>query len=767
MAPDPAFRLSTYLTLGVAFISLGYAESFLFPEVGLFTIVVVVVLASTYHLETRVRLLALSPANTLGACIGLVGLVWGGYRIVHELRESEFGEIGWLLFLVALMAPVLMAAVAAKLLRSEKQTGDYWFLHAAGLGAIALSGAMAERPLTFALIGAYLACGVWSLSRFYLARSNGSLALPAQAGPAAPTPPGTTQPSRSSGVGPALLCTAATVAAAAILYLLTPRAPFAKFEFGSPQIEIGFSPDQTVDLNRTGNLDTSADVAFEVTATNENGQTKTDLNADTRWQGSLLTHYQHGVWRRDIVVEFPTVAKTARKSGPWSPPDLGPGRYQLLFQVPAKLRSVFLADPVVWAAGEPAPIADWPAQGSPLPWRPLSDGTFLRLPDAKSARQQVRYVQYSRPLDDPDLGPPFTVLAEGDRGLVNNPLPRVKTYSDQLLNKLIAEGRLPPSARDRDSVRLRVPEVHHEAIARAFADHFTKGTAFRYATSLRRQNRDIDPVEEFLFETREGHCERFASALALLLRAQGIPTVLALGFKGCVFNEGKGVYEVRNEHAHAWVEALVSRPTPDHGSDPANPQDKTWHWLSLDPTPGQSDAPGVEAKAEAKESTWWRRAIGWGRKTFNRYIVKYTPDERRQTIRELTRAFTTPETYGGATALAIAGLAIWAVRRRVGSRAAPESRPAQWFDQLLDVLAAHGFVPGPGETPGEFAAATAGTLRRRPAVAGLADVPREWAEAYYESRFGNVPLTDSRRLELQARLNELRQALSKDRRGGQ
>lgn len=77
------------------------------------------------------------------------------------------------------------------------------------------------------------------------------------------------------------------------------------------------------------------------------------------------------------------------------------------------------------------------------------------------------------------------------------------------------------------------------------------------------------PIEAFLFETRRGHCEYFASALVLLLRAQGIPARLVTGFYGAERSWWEKSWVVRQSSAHAWVEAWA----PPLG------------WITLDPTP--------------------------------------------------------------------------------------------------------------------------------------------------------------------------------------
>lgn len=79
-----------------------------------------------------------------------------------------------------------------------------------------------------------------------------------------------------------------------------------------------------------------------------------------------------------------------------------------------------------------------------------------------------------------------------------------------------------------------------------------------------------DPVANFLFERKMGHCEYFASSMAVMLRTIGIPSRIVNGFRGGVYNDITGSYIVRARDAHSWVEAYF----PEYG------------WYTFDPTPG-------------------------------------------------------------------------------------------------------------------------------------------------------------------------------------
>src|SRR5262249_45988406 len=142
----------------------------------------------------------------------------------------------------------------------------------------------------------------------------------------------------------------------------------------------------------------------------------------------------------------------------------------------------------------------------------------------------------------------------------------------------------------RPNAKGRLDAVHHEKVARALEAHLSSSGEYTYTLELARHDRHADPVVDFLCNVKRGHCERFASGLAVMLRAQGIPSRIVTGFRGAE-NQQNDRYFVRQNHAHSWVEALVRR-TDNQGQT-------TWHWLTLDPTP-----------SEDQQST---EASGWGR----------------------------------------------------------------------------------------------------------------------------------------------------------
>ena len=78
------------------------------------------------------------------------------------------------------------------------------------------------------------------------------------------------------------------------------------------------------------------------------------------------------------------------------------------------------------------------------------------------------------------------------------------------------------------------------------------------------------PLVGFVVQTREGYCQYFAGAMALMLRYLGVPARVAVGFSSGTYDAQRGVWTVTDHEAHAWVEAWF----------------RGYGWLPFDPTPG-------------------------------------------------------------------------------------------------------------------------------------------------------------------------------------
>ena len=111
---------------------------------------------------------------------------------------------------------------------------------------------------------------------------------------------------------------------------------------------------------------------------------------------------------------------------------------------------------------------------------------------------------------------------------------------------------------------------NREETMRNLLRYFNNG---QYQYSLKGLPVSKNPLETFLFESKYGNCEYFASALAVMLRVAGIPSRMVGGYRGGYYNEVGKYYLVPQKNAHVWVEAFMPRKG----------------WIRVDPTPTSAD----------------------------------------------------------------------------------------------------------------------------------------------------------------------------------
>jgi hypothetical protein len=116
---------------------------------------------------------------------------------------------------------------------------------------------------------------------------------------------------------------------------------------------------------------------------------------------------------------------------------------------------------------------------------------------------------------------------------------------------------------------------------------------FEYSL-VQRDLAGVDPIEDFLFGSKEGSCEHFASAMVLMLRAMGVPARPVGGYTMGEWNDIGGFYTIRQGHAHAWVEVYFPRSG----------------WVSFDPTP-PTMITGPESEFGRLLQTLWNAYEGY------------------------------------------------------------------------------------------------------------------------------------------------------------
>ena len=258
---------------------------------------------------------------------------------------------------------------------------------------------------------------------------------------------------------------------------------------------------------------------------------------------------------------------------------------------------------------------------------------------------------------------------------------------------------------------------------------------------------DQHAIDMFITEYQRGHCELFASALALMLRSQGIPTRVVLGYRGGEWEESDSSYTVRASMAHLWVEVLF----PGYG------------WVVFDPSPIDQDPNRtisyftrlISGTALKMKMFWYQEVIG-----FDRGLQL---DRLRSISLGLFGAITGMEPRTGATGgasgkgaisyrtifIGTLGLVLIIapfLYRRTGSRRAlnhhwlltpDQARAVKLFRQIRRALHRLG-----GDSRGMTAEEVLATVMATPQVDPATMI--EAIEAYNQARFGAYPLPRER-----------------------
>ena len=744
------FQLSTYLTVTIACICLVYSEWDLMPEIGLFAVVTAGLVLIAYLVEGKWSL-SIRAANVVGGLIAGIAGIWAAYLTVRP-STGLLRSIPWPTSMLPFLGPFLMILLPAKLFR-PKHVGDYWGVHFIGLVCVALACTLADDAPFAVFLAAYLLCGTWSLALFLLYRNR-------EPAPAAD------HPVRLPRVAQVARWAFPIFGVAVIGFLWTPRSGNI-WQLGGDRnrIETGASEDAAIDLNGAGNLELNRDVAFEVYVEDNDGRPKLDLDPNQRWRGPTYRYYYNGRWTstppgpaNGLNARAAAMAVRAGDGGGTAPaynvklPSLAPDQFFLTYQLRDQLRFPYLAAPIVFPPGTgSSPVIQLHRGDRASAFFATTDGGLRPMIDITQPGRG-RYKQVTRLTGDPTASSPVALERTMDPALtVPPPIPAMTDWTMRRLRRLADVGAVPAAAFDERTEEGYLHPQNHEALARGLERFLASSGEYKYSLDLHRTHAELDPVEDFLLHTKVGPCTRFASALAAMLRAVRIPCLVVQGFRGAD-SRGDGHYDVRQCHAHAWVEVLVQRrePPPAHGQFMGR---DTWHWVTLDPTPADESR---EAAADA--NIWWNSTQWTTGRLFTDLILNYSPERRDETIQlvweavtdvwsAFQRRVTAPGAEGFWARLALgSGLTIVSLpiillaRRRVRRGALLRHRSADaataFYRRLLGALARRGWNPAPSDTPLEFAAAVAPRLPDADAVALVDRV----TALFYRVRFGAVPL---------------------------
>ena len=294
--------------------------------------------------------------------------------------------------------------------------------------------------------------------------------------------------------------------------------------------------------------------------------------------------------------------------------------------------------------------------------------------------------------------------------------------------ELARETRLPADFNPRTlelAARWRDEGLDHAQIVERALDLFRRD-GFVYTLAPPRLGRHT--VDEFLFDTRRGFCEHYASAFAVLMRAAGVPARIVGGYQGAEANEIGNYWVVRQSDAHAWTEVWLR----DRG------------WVRVDPTAAVAPnrvasglrnaltlADGLPGYLARRDNLRWYVEVRWDwvNAKWNEWVLAYGPELQREFLSRFGLADITRMilalTLGISLLLALVGLV---TMRRAGPPPVTERAVLLWRD-AGGRLQRLGFEPRSGEGPRDFAE------RVMASEPGLATPLRQALQAYLRLRY--------------------------------
>ncbi len=743
------YRASFYLMLTVATAALSgdAGEPRFFSLYPVFVAVAGVIAFLTVDRQPRFAL-SRPVANVLA--LMTVVLLYYEYRLDDTQLIRSLGH--WLVYLQLIKYAL------------PKTAEDDWFLFLLGLMQVLIGAVVSQSDRIGLWLFAWAMLAIWVLGQFFLQREAGRFLARPEPGASTLLRPVAVDPYAGLLDFPYVMSTlrvlATTLALGGLIFLTLPRqAGATRTQPGAQMAQHLTGFDEEVALGQFGEILENDTVVMTVEFTDMTGKT-VPPRGEPLWRGVTMIRYERGRWRRQprytsqMYVGFP----------------------------PGNLSPDFIRQKIKLEAN------DSPTLFAIRPIRSIEPGeTGLRVPpvlnpvDGTLQRPDHRVGSYD-----------YVVVSEPDpSGIQIGENPPDLAHSDYLLSLSEAlKAKLRPIAlpvvasitqEGRQGIRARA-----EALERYLRD----SGRFHYTLRMEQIDQSLDPVEDFLVNRKEGHCEYFASALALLLRSIDIPTRMVNGFKGGDWNDLTQTLNVRQKHAHSWVEAYVGMGEQNRPI-----------WISLDPTPGEQRDESVarvggiagnfRPLTDLVRHIWVFYIIGYDGErqsrllyTPMRQMINWVKEKYLELGRLVQKGFAVLfrfETIGAfisirgfvvtfLTGCLLVGLAKLSIRlgRRMlrwfrGPREDATSLTAGilFYRRLTQLLSQLELERTPAETQGEFASRAARFLSGRgQPEQSVAEVPQEVVEAFYRVRFGHLDLEPASLQELDARLDALEASLS-------
>ena len=448
----------------------------------------------------------------------------------------------------ALLAAIHLLLFATLVrLYSASRSRDYAFLAVLAVTAMLASAILTVETGFLIALAIFLVLAVSTFVALEIRRSAAGAVSP-------PLEPGSQlalQLNRALGLTSVLVAVGA-LAIGGVLFFLIPR-----FTTGylaalnlQPSPLTGFSDD--VSLGEIGRIKRNTSVVMRIRVDGDAAAA-----VDVHWRGIVLTDFDGKRWftppGNQTVVQSDDMGGYSLESltiQPFLPAQYHPLHYTVLME-PIATDAIFVAANPENLRGRFGGEADRPG--------PRRRNGFLFVDRTGSIFNPVHNyakVRYEATSNLPKIPPAQLRRLEGVYPKVIREIylqlptidPRVRKLADEITAK-----------------------AHNEYDKAASIETYLK-TRYAYTLDLTGPQTG-DPLAQFLFVRRAGHCEYFAAAMTVMLRAEGVPSRYVTGFLPGEYNDLGGDYIVRESDAHTWVEVYF----PSYG------------WLTFDPTPATND----------------------------------------------------------------------------------------------------------------------------------------------------------------------------------
>lgn len=481
------------------------------------------------------------------------------------------------------------------------------------------------------------------------------------------------------------------------------------------------------------------------------------------FRGAVMTEYQEGRWRPErsthttpLLPSAPNPATTAGRS-----------------TVRQEIHLDRSGSDMLLCLGQPIAMRD------PDDYRcgrfQISNNLIVRRDMFKSLPGGFDYFAFT-PLPGPNYEP----------GMIATPPEMVVYRIGQYLKRC---GEVPDSLnRLQEFSRQLVQEAEQKA-GNKFSDeqkaqfiesYLRNSGLFTYSLDALPTDSASDPVEDFVFRRKAGHCQYFASALALMLRSVGIPARLAAGFKGGE-ELANGEFRVEKRFAHVWVEAWIeNRKWVTYDATPEDGRDESvtaigskrniftamtarlaniWESNVLDISYERQDNMIYEPLRQM-----FRSAMRFGRDFWN---------SPRASIIGIAVFMADPRNWltvpGGLALVTLAGLLTLLRRKSAWLQFNWRKRPLETVDQqrsriefyerFVRLMERQGRSRGLSQTQSEFVDESADALAGQLSDASLCDRLKCISDSFYDVRFGANELTEADAQRLDALLTGLEQTV--------